>query len=100
MAQTHLERKRFSLRHNHFIPSQKLLSKTRDPLSGITRSRYEKAATPVERLLSFGGLSERSRLRERHAFRPSTFSALLNEAFTPKNHLPSVHFFIEASRAA
>ena len=38
-----------------------MLSKTRDPLSGITRSRYEKAATPVERLLSFGGLSERSR---------------------------------------
>ena len=36
----------------------------------------------------------RSRMRERHAFRPSTFSALLNEAFTPKNHLPSVHFLL------
>ena len=35
-----------NLRHNHFIPSRKLLSKTRDPISGITRSRYEKASSP------------------------------------------------------
>lgn len=50
-----------NLRHNHFIPSRKLLSKTRDPFSGITRSRYEKACTPVARLLAWESLPERSR---------------------------------------
>ena len=33
-----------SLRHNHFIPSRKALRKTRDPLTGTTRTRYAKAA--------------------------------------------------------
>ena len=84
-----------------------------------TRSRHEKASTPVKRLLACGGLSEHSHevlLGERSRlhfcelnrqireslrlalFAPHpTFSTLLNEAFTPKNYLPSVHFFVEAS---
>ena len=58
-----------SLRHNHFIPSRKALRKTRDPLTGTTRTRYAKAATPAARLEAFEGLSESSRavLREESA---------------------------------
>ena len=58
-----------SLRHNHFIPSRKALRKTRDPLTGTTRTRYAKAATPAARLDAFEGLSESSRavLREESA---------------------------------
>ena len=86
-----------NLRHNHFIPSRKLLSKTRDPLSGITRSRYEKAATPVERLLSFGGLSERSRevlLGEKAKIHFCEVNRQIREAFRLALFAPqlSVHF--------
>ena len=58
-----------SLRHNHFIPSRKALRKTRDPLTGTTRTRYAKAATPAARLEAFEGLPESSRavLREESA---------------------------------
>lgn len=58
-----------SLRHNHFIPSRKALRKTRDPLTGTTRTRYAKAATPAARLDAFEGLPESSRavLREESA---------------------------------
>lgn len=58
-----------SLRHNHFIPSRKALRKTRDPLTGTTRTRYAKAATPAARLEAFEGHPESSRavLREESA---------------------------------
>ena len=50
-----------NLRNNHFVASRKCLSKTRNPISGITRTLYEKAMTPVSRLFAGEHLDTPSR---------------------------------------
>ena len=50
-----------SLRHNHFTPTRKAVSKIRDPLTGRTSSRYSRAKTPAARLESFSELPDKYR---------------------------------------